>query len=36
VHERAPGRWAGLVTIAADFDAPLPDEMLDAFEGAED
>lgn len=34
--ERVPGRWAGKVTIAADFDAPLSDEMLDAFEGGTD
>jgi len=34
VHEsRAPGRWAGSVTIATDFDAPLPPELLAAFEG---
>jgi prevent-host-death family protein len=30
---RAPGRWAKSVTIAADFDAPLPEEILRAFEG---
>ena len=36
VHERAPGRWAGRVTIAPDFDAPLPAELLDAFEGVEE
>jgi prevent-host-death family protein len=29
----APGAWAGRLWIAADFDAPLPDEVLDAFEG---
>lgn len=34
VHEnRGPGRWAGLMKIAEDFDAPLPAEMLAAFEG---
>lgn len=31
--QRAPGRWAGKLRIAADFDAPLPDSLLDAFEG---
>lgn len=30
---RVPGRWQGKVKIAADFDAPLPTELLDAFEG---
>ena len=30
---RAPGGWEGTVRIAADFDAPLPDEVLDLFEG---
>ncbi|MGH9184711.1 MAG: type II toxin-antitoxin system Phd/YefM family antitoxin [Acidimicrobiales bacterium] len=30
--ERRPGRWAGRVTIAADFDA-TPDWLIDAFEG---
>lgn len=30
---RRPGGWEGRVTIAADFDAPLPEEILDAFEG---
>ena len=33
-HERrAPGRWKGKISIAADFDAPLPEELLRAFEG---
>lgn len=37
VHERrAPGRWAGQMTIAPDFDAPLPDDLLRAFEGHDD
>lgn len=31
---RRPGAWRGQVRIADDFDAPLPDEMLDSFEGA--
>jgi prevent-host-death family protein len=30
---REPGGWEGRVWIAPDFDAPLPDEILDAFEG---
>src|SRR5436309_3154017 len=30
-EERAPGRWAGQVKIAATFDAPLPD-LESAFE----
>lgn len=32
---RAPGRWGRTVKIAADFDAPLPDELLRDFEGGE-
>jgi len=30
---RKPGIWRGRVRIGADFDAPLPDELLRAFEG---
>ena len=30
---RVPGMDAGKVVVAPDFDAPLPDELLDAFEG---
>jgi prevent-host-death family protein len=30
---RTPGVWKGRVVIAADFDAPLPDEVLASFEG---
>ena len=30
---RQPGGWEGQVWIAPDFDAPLPDDILDAFEG---
>lgn len=30
---RRPGRGKGRITMADDFDAPLPDELLDAFEG---
>jgi len=28
---RKPGRLAGKIRLAADFDAPLPEELLDAF-----
>jgi prevent-host-death family protein len=31
---RRPGAWKGRVTIGPDFDAPLPEELLAAFEGA--
>ena len=30
---RQPGGWEGQVTIADDFDAPLPDDVLRGFEG---
>ena len=30
---RAPGRAKGKIWIAANFDAPLPKALLDAFEG---
>ena len=30
---REPGSARGLVRIAADFDAPLPDDVLSGFEG---
>lgn len=30
---RVPGMDAGKIIIAPDFDAPLPDDLLDAFEG---
>lgn len=30
---RKPGAWKGRVWIADDFDAPLPDEILNAFDG---
>ena len=30
---RVPGEWEGRVWIADDFDAPLPREISDAFEG---
>lgn len=29
---RVPGRYAGKGTIAQDFDAPLPDEVIESFE----
>jgi prevent-host-death family protein len=31
---RRPGGWEGRVRMADDFDAPLPDEVLRAFEGS--
>ncbi len=31
---REPGFLKGKIRIAADFDAPLPNEILDSFEGA--
>ncbi len=30
---RAPGGWEGKVWIAEDFNDPLPDDLLAAFEG---
>lgn len=30
---RKPGAMQGKIKIAADFDAPLPDDLLAAFEG---
>ena len=30
---RVPGRAKGKIWMAADFDAPLPQALLDAFEG---
>jgi len=32
---RRPGAWKGRVVIGPDFDAPLPEEVLAAFEGRE-
>ena len=32
-QRRKPGGWQGKVRIADDFDAPLPDGILDAFDG---
>ncbi len=33
VRERMPGRGAGRIDISPDFDAPLPEDLLRAFEG---
>lgn len=33
ISPRKPGAWKGKVDIAAEFDAPLPSDLLDAFEG---
>jgi prevent-host-death family protein len=30
---RKPGAWKGRVVMAPDFDAPLPEDILAAFEG---
>lgn len=30
---RRPGRGRGRISMADDFEAPLPDDLLDAFEG---
>jgi prevent-host-death family protein len=35
VRERTPGRWAGRVRIAPDFDAPLPDVEMRNWEPEE-
>ena len=32
-HKRVPGSAKGKVAIAADFEAPLPEELLREFEG---
>lgn len=32
---RTPGLLKGKIWIADDFDAPLPEEILDSFEGAQ-
>ena len=32
-RDRALGAYGDTIKIADDFDAPLPDEILDAFEG---
>ena len=33
---RSPGGWEGMVWIADDFDAPLPDDIQRAFDSASD
>ncbi len=33
--DRQPGGWQGALWLGADFDAPLPVDLLDAFEGCE-
>jgi prevent-host-death family protein len=33
VKPRKPGAWKGRLVIAPDFDAPLPQDLLSAFEG---
>lgn len=33
---RRPGGWEGQVWVAGDFDEPLPEEILSAFDGEED
>jgi prevent-host-death family protein len=33
---RSPGGWEGAVWVADDFDAPLSDDLLRAFEGTTD
>ena len=33
VQPRKPGYWKGRVMMAPDFDAPLPEDVLAAFEG---
>lgn len=35
VRERQPGRGAGKIRIARDFDAPLPPDLLGEFEAGE-
>lgn len=34
-RRRKPGGWKGRMSIARNFDAPLPDELQKAFEGQE-
>lgn len=36
VERRTPGRAKGKIWMAADFDAPLPEALLQAFEGKGD
>jgi prevent-host-death family protein len=30
-HRREPGGWQGKVRVSEDFDAPLPEEIIEAF-----
>lgn len=30
-HRRKPGGWQGKVRVSEDFDAPLPEEVIEAF-----
>jgi prevent-host-death family protein len=32
-ERRTPGTFKGKISMSDDFDAPLPDDVLDAFEG---
>ena len=32
---RKPGAWKGRLVIAADFDAPLPEDLLAALQGSD-
>lgn len=32
-QDRVPGMEKGRIWVAEDFDAPLPDDVLDSFEG---
>jgi len=32
-EQRKPGTAAGKIVISPDFDAPLPDDLLESFEG---
>ena len=32
---RTPGGWENRIWVAPEFDEPLPEELLDAFEGRE-
>jgi len=33
IHQRSPGTAKGRVWVSEDFDAPLPDDVVTAFEG---
>lgn len=33
---RQPGGWQGRVTVAEDFDDPLPESLVRAFEGGDE